>query len=314
MQTNQFVIGKEWQILSYYGFERTGNKHINCPICGGDKKFRLNDYNGKPSWICTCGNGDMFSLLMEVSGKDFKTIAAEIDRDFGNEHRPDEIPKKDTSRRDKAIGLFRSLRPVRGSDGEKYLNSRGIYDLPTGGVKFGDVYDHTEGRYIPAMVALASTEFTEPRQMHVTYIENGQKAQITTQRKMHSLAHKDISDQEVQEPIAIKLSQATNVLGIAEGIESALSAKQIYKVPTWAAMNAIYLRRFRAPTGVETLYLFADNDNSLTGIAAAMECARGNLLCSNDVKTVIVRWPETVNDFNDVLADGGNVLEWKGSR
>lgn len=314
MKTIDFIRGREWDILSYYGHERTDNRHIDCPICGGKKKFRLNEHQGVPMFICTCGAGDTFKLLMETTGKDFKTLADEIDRTFGN-FEADKAPvKKDTSRRDRAIQLFRDSNPIRGTDAETYLQSRGIFETPTGGVKFGSVYDYSEKRTIPAIIAIASTEFGEPRQLHVTYIEDGKKAAINTQRKMHSLSPKTMRDRESSEPIAVKLFQSGTVLGIAEGIESALSAKQLFRVPTWAAMNATYLRRFRAPTGVETLYLFADNDRNLTGLAAAMDCARGNLLSSNDVKKAVVRWPEKMNDFNDVLVEGDKILEWTGEK
>ena len=313
MKTADFIQDKQEQVLNYFGMELTHNRHIDCPICSKTKKLRINWYNGDIKAICVCGSYSLLDLLIEVTGQDFATLAKDIDVTFGNTDR-EPIKPKDTSRRDQAITLFKASSPLRGTDAEIYLQSRGIFELPTGGVKFGMVHDHTEGRKIPAMIALASTEFTEPRQMHVTYIENGAKASIATQRKMHSLAPKTLQDKDSSEPIAIKLFQASNVLGIAEGLESALSAKQLYKLPVWSAMNATYLKRFRAPTGVQTLYIFADNDKSLTGLAAAMDCGRSNLLSSNDVTKVVIRWPEKLNDFNDVLTEGDEVLEWIGSR
>jgi putative DNA primase/helicase len=277
--------------------------------------MRINWFDGDVRAICVCGSYSLLDLLIEVTGQDFKNLAAEIDRVFGNtqERVVYATNSKTNSKRDHAIALFRSSAQLRGTDAEVYLQSRGIFELPTGGVKFGSAYDHTEKRRIPAILSLASTEFTEPRHLHVTYIEHGKKADIPTQRKMHSLTPSTLTGPS-SEPVAIKLFPATNVLGIAEGLESALSAKQIYKVPTWSAMNASYLKKFRAPPGVQTLFIFADNDKNLTGLSAAMECGRGNLLSSNDVAKVTIRWPEKVNDFNDVLTDGDNVLEWIGNR
>lgn len=311
IKTADFIQDKQEAVINYYGLSLTNNKHIDCPACGKTKKMRINWHNGDIRAICVCQSFSLFDLLIEVTGKDFKSLAAEIDQVFGNtsERKPE---KKDTSKRDKAIKLFKSASRLKGTDGEVYLNSRGVYEMPTGGVKFGSVFDMKEGRDIPAMIALASTEFAEPRQMHCTYIENGSKADIATQRKMHSLSPKNLSGGDTSEPIAIKLFQAGSVLGIAEGIESALSAKQLYKMPVWSAMNVSYLKKFRAPTGVESLYLFADNDKNLTGLAAAMECARANLLSSNDVVKAVVRWPENLNDFNDVLQQGDEVVEWIG--
>lgn len=305
ISTTDFVKNIQEQVLNSYGLEVTSNKHIDCVVCGKHKKMRINWYNGDVRAICVCGSYGLFDLLIEVTGKDFKTIASEIDRDFGNNYRPEKTPKKDTSRRDKAIHLFKTAQRIKDTDAFTYLQSRGIYVTPTGGAKFGSCYDHYEKRSIPAMIALASTEYGEPRQLHVTYIEDGKKADVLTQRKMHSLAPKTLQDRESNEPISIKLFEATDILGVSEGIETALSAKQLYGVPTWSCMNATYLKKFRAPTGVKTLYVFADNDKNGTGHAAAFECARGNILCSNDVEKVVVRWPEEHGkDFNDALVEG----------
>ncbi|OTA14109.1 DNA primase [Xenorhabdus vietnamensis] len=103
--------------------------------------------------------------------------------------------------------------------------------------------------------------------------------------------------------VAIRLFPVDSTLGIAEGVETALSCKQIYGVNTWSAMNAGHMAKFIAPCGVKHLIIFADNDWSATGHAAAMECARKNLQASNDVEKVSVRWPD-FGDFNDLLMNG----------
>jgi putative DNA primase/helicase len=47
-------------------------------------------------------------------------------------------------------------------------------------------------------------------------------------------------------------------LGIAEGIETALSAQAIFGVPTWAALSADGLRRWQWPAGLNRVTIFAD--------------------------------------------------------
>ena len=44
---------------------------------------------------------------------------------------------------------------------------------------------------------------------------------------------------------------ADNHLGIAEGIETALAAQAIFGIPTWAALSADGLRRWRWPSDVQ---------------------------------------------------------------
>ncbi|MCP9270549.1 toprim domain-containing protein, partial [Xenorhabdus sp. XENO-1] len=93
-----------------------------------------------------------------------------------------------------------------------------------------------------------------------------------------------------------------------EGIETALSCKQIYGVNTWSTMNAGHMAKFLAPRGVKHLIIFADNDWSATGEAAAYACATRNLKANNDIERVSVRWPDA-GDFNDLLQNGDQARE-----
>jgi putative DNA primase/helicase len=55
------------------------------------------------------------------------------------------------------------------------------------------------------------------------------------------------------------------VLGIAEGIETALSAHILFKVPVWSALNAGGLGSWQPPTDIREIMIFADNDQNTTG-------------------------------------------------
>jgi len=304
MQTVDFVRDKEWQVLSYYGLERTNLKHIDCPICGKKKKFRLSEWKGQAWWNCVCGAGDLWKLLQLTTGKDFKTLAGEIDQAFGNtfDKTQVEAPKVNTRLQD-TVRRFREIDRLEGTPAEEYLNSRGITQMPTGGVKYSssEFNSDTNSRF-EAMFAIASNEYSEAIQRHLTYLDGPKKANVPKNKKMLSL-------QEYSGSIAVKLFQAKSTLGIAEGIETALSAHQLYKLPVWSTLNATILKKFKAPPGVDTLVIFADNDTNGTGLAAAFECGKANILANNDVQRVIVRWPE-LPDFNDMLLQGCKIFEW----
>lgn len=311
MKTLDFIQDKQERVLNDYGYEISNNRHIDCPICQKKKKLRLHWYNDQIRYICVCGTGSLFDFLISVTGKDFQRLASEIDKDFGNT--PDLTPvTRDTTKKDKAIALFKSSELLDGSEAKDYLNSREIFSMPKGGVKYGYVFDHELKKQMGAMIALASNDFSEPRMMHITYLENGKKITNGKARKMHSLAPKGFDNSS--ESIAIKLFEAGDVLGIAEGIETSLSAFQIYKCPVWSVMNSSYMKKFRAPSGVKTLYIFADNDSNGTGLAAAFECGNRNILANNDIEKVRIRWPERCNDFNDLIREGDKVIEWQLSK
>lgn len=87
------------------------------------------------------------------------------------------------------------------------------------------------------------------------------------------------------------------VLGIAEGIETALSAVLLDGVPVWAALNTALLAKFEPPAGVTTLRIYADRD--APGLLAAgqlMERLQGR------VSLELRAPPAQFKDFNDVLA------------
>lgn len=312
MSTIDQIRGRWGEVFHRYGLPPINpRKHYagECPMCGKKGKLRIDDKDGDGTWVCVCGAGTGIQLVMAATGKDFKTVADEIDRDFGLSRdisRPAPSPSVDKQLR--AANLFRSGLPLRGTVAQTYLNDRGVFEMPTGGVKLCDVFEPETNRVLSAMFAIASDEFSRPLFSHVTYLEDGAKANIDTVRRMHSLV--DATGQSA----SVKLQQASDVLGVAEGIESALSAHQTYKLPVWATLNATLMKRFRAPAGVKTLYIFADNDSNGTGLAAAFECANRNLLSKNDVTSIVIRWPETLNDFNDTLSEPDRIVEWKLSR
>lgn len=109
--------------------------------------------------------------------------------------------------------------------------------------------------------------------------------------------------------VAIRMFPPSSTLGIAEGIETALSCHQITQCNTWATLNTTFMKKFRVPRGVQHLIIFADADKNASGHAAAFECARANLLAKNDLKQVSIRWPQS-GDFNDLLLNGSEVYEW----
>jgi len=262
-------------------------------------------YENKLRYICTCSNGSIFDLVMAVNCWDFQTTAKQIDEVIGREYKAEKVATKAAP---DVMGKFNSLDPVKGSPVEEYLNSRGIYTLPRALVRYTQsTLDREYKRNFEAMISIATDDYGRPCYAHKTYLEGGKKANVEKAKKLATI-------NQTAGTVAIRMFEAGTALGIAEGIETALSAAQLYKVPTWATMTADYIKRFKAPPGVETLYIFADNDKNLTGMAASFVCARANLLSNNDVQRAVIRWPATVGDFNDVITEGGDVMEWRGER
>lgn len=311
MKTIDAMQGRTALILAEYGLPPiTGNRHYKgeCPVCGRKGKFRIDDNNGTGTWICVCGSGDLMRLLELVTGKPFAMLAQEVDRIIGNDFKADKSPEPRVNQPlERSVNRFRQISRLEGTGGEAYLNNRGIFQMPAGGLKWSPSETHWEtDKTWPCLYAIASNEYGEAIQRHLTFIWEGQKAQIEPNKKMLGL-------QEWSGSIAVKLFPIQSTLGIAEGIETALSAHQLYKLPVWSTLNSVLMTKFKAPPGVTNLMIFADSDDNLTGLAAAMECGKKNLLSNNDVNQVVIRWPEK-GDFNDVIMTGQKVFTWEGRR
>jgi hypothetical protein len=105
----------------------------------------------------------------------------------------------------------------------------------------------------------------------------------------------------------VKLSpdeEVTTVLGIGEGIESALSLpmlRESFGVPVWACLSAGSLAVFPVLSGIEVLWIAVDNDPSGAGESAAQRCADRWIAAGCEV------WLQTPyavrSDLNDVVKE-----------
>lgn len=137
------------------------------------------------------------------------------------------------------------------------------------------------------------TKFHKPITYHITYTENGVKANVANARKIMPTVEK--FDHGV-----VELFDHSHELGIAEGIETAMSCYQLFKIPTWASLNAKSLENFVPPAGVTKVYIFGDNDSgSMTGQRSSeLLCQRLKFQGFEVVKSIPT---ESGADWNDML-------------
>ncbi|MEN3257520.1 primase-helicase zinc-binding domain-containing protein [Sodalis endosymbiont of Spalangia cameroni] len=315
MKTVAAVIGRWADIFNYYGLPPiTGKKHYQgeCPICGRKGKFRIDNKEERGEWICTCGAGDGWKLLELTQKKDFKTLAREIDQLIGNTYQPQQPQSLQPVQefRSRVISKFSTLLPLRDTDARNYFANRGIYELPVSHLRFNP-HEKTHDGIFQSLWAVATDDKGAGCYLHRTLLDNGKKAPIAVNKKMSKL--QDDNYLNFSGSVAIRMFPVSTTLGVAEGIETALSCKQTYGCNTWSTLNAGFLRKFRAPTGVKHLIIFADTDPNGAGLAAAFECGHRNMLHNNEVELVSIRWPER-GDFNDMLQNGAKVYQQQLSK
>lgn len=309
MKTIEAALGRWTEIFEHYGLPPvTGKNHYKgeCPVCNRKGKFRIDNKDGRGTWICSCGAGDGWKLLELTQGKDFKTLAREIDQLIGNTYRQQQqSPRPVQEYHSRVITRFATLLPLRDTPVQQYLASRGIHELPATHIRFYQQEKTTDGVF-QSMWAIATDDRGAGCYLHRTFLQDGKKASIDANKKMSKL--QDDEYLNFAGSVAIRMFPVSTTLGVAEGIETALSCKQIYGCNTWSTLNSGFLRKFRAPRGVKHLIIFADNDTNGAGLAAAFECGHRNILSNNDVENVSIRWPEH-GDFNDMLLNGSKVFQ-----
>ena len=96
---------------------------------------------------------------------------------------------------------------------------------------------------------------------------------------------------------AVHLGPAGFVLGIAEGIETGLSAMELFGVPVWCSLSASRLDRLWLPSESLEIHLFGDRGGP--GVEAVEHAVKAY---QAQGRRVVVRFPpERFGDWNDVL-------------
>lgn len=282
-----------------------------CPSCGGTDRYFFDNRKGRGDFHCrACGAGDGFELLRRVHGWTFSEARKRVMEAAGlTDARSDTSPVAARSAPGAAISsepsvaiptgrvraLARSVCAVADCpDAVAYLDSRGLWPLPPDcGLRahVGIDYWHDGQRVgrFPGLVAEVRDLSGDLVTVHATYLQNGRKLDGHEPRKL-------LSPLTGREGCAVRLMPVTEVLGIAEGLETALSASALDGIPAWASLNTALLGKFEPPPAVKTLRIYADRDEA--GLLAAgrlMERLQGRVRFE-------LRLPSAPHkDFNDLL-------------
>lgn len=197
--------------------------------------------------------------------------------------------------------LLEGCQPLVGTPAETYLRGRGLAAPDTADLRFRpDLPDFDTKRGWAGMVAIVRDGAGEPTGgIHRTYLMDDGSGKAPPGKKMLG-------------PVAggsVRLAAipADGRIGVAEGIETALSAQAIFGVPTLAALSADGLRRWRWPQGATHVTIFADA--GLAGMQAAATLA--DQLNLADIPSRIVA-PLHGDDFNDDLQHGVTAEAYEG--
>ncbi|MCO5078956.1 MULTISPECIES: toprim domain-containing protein [unclassified Chelatococcus] len=274
-------------------------KHCPCPICGGKDRFRFDNKDGRGTYICSkCEAGDGANLVMLVKGWDFRQTADEIDSILGDIPVQEFKQKRDDKEsRDASVKLWKATTEVkRGDHVDRYLRARGIAleEFPSCLRSVTEMFHSSDaGTLYPGMVAVVSAAVDGKNgTLHRTYLTlDGRKAPVEPPRKL--------MPGQAPHGGAVRLAEFTDTLGIAEGIETALSASILFNMPVWSALDAGKLAGWQPPEEAKRIVIFGDNDLKYAGQNMAFSLARRLADSGRDVSVEIPR--DIGTDWNDVL-------------
>ena len=313
-EAQQATLGRWRAILTalHFSEKELSGAHGPCPMCKGKDRFRFDD-RGMGMWYCRhCGSGDGFKLIMRRDGLTFPEA-----KDLALKHASGATPSARTDFDDAAKKRALTKAWAGGvpnhPDLQAYFASRGIErafaadpmlrwhpNLPwrhiedDGSVRRGSA---------PAML-YRLFQWKDDRAVSVT---------------LHRTWPKGCPKKKMVMPGVMKMAgvfcpvggwPTNGEMGVAEGLESALSLRQLVlmvtgrDLPVWPTYSAEQMVRFVPPKGVKVLHIGMDVDYSFTGQASAYELARRLRVVRPELELHLTR-PTPLDgvdhDFNDEL-------------
>lgn len=199
---------------------------------------------------------------------------------------PEGKPKRDMGAF--ARRLWNTSKPIAGTLAEDYLLARGLTAPFPKALRFNPATilgSGSDKRIMPAMVAAVENDLGLVA-VQRTFLDPADVLRKPLLKPKVSLG--------LLGTAAIRLAPATDELGLAEGIEDALSAMAWFGTPTWALGGVERLAFVAIPERVRRVIVYADRGRAAERL---LEKARGHL--TGNGRELVAQVPEMHDDWND---------------
>lgn len=296
--------------FSFWTKACNNNRGAPCPMCDGTDRFRVN--TTKQLFLCSkCGaKGDVIALVQALDGVGFLDAIAylagaepsSIVSNIRKQPGPIVKQRDEAAERQRSINAARLIwarrRPIAGTIADHYFRFRGLTideDL-SHCIGFDPEASWREVANDPASPMLrVPCILTAFRSIETDEIVAVQKTRLNADgskfgRRFNGCAKGAVCKIDRDEDVRHGLS-------IAEGLETALSARVVGYRPVWATGGTGTLENFPVLAGVESLILQRENDEA--NARAADRCAERWMAAGKEILDAFP--PPDCNDFNDCL-------------
>ncbi len=289
-------------INNIIGSKITGNKKGEaCPVCGGNNRFVFDNKSGKGNNLCRkCNSEDgssvksrtglrlitdkldcTFDEACELAGEylrltpETKHTAEATRKAIKEQPAEPKITAKEKKWAEKTIreALLNAI-PLDGTAADIYLRNRGLkLGYPIKNLKFNKIDRYEKDRKPQnwkqnALIAKLTDNLGKLESLQRIYLTDA--AEKDTRKQTPKYTGNTVEESKA----SVKLFDPAEIMGIAEGVETALAAHELSGIPVWASINAVRLPFWQPPEIAKTIFIFADLDVSNTGYIKGVELYR----------------------------------------
>lgn len=281
---------------------RQGSEWTGCCPFHQEKtpSFTVNDSKGFFHCFGCHAHGDILDWWQKTEGISFNEARDRLRNEAGEstthfvrqtETASPKVDEDAVRKQKEARTIWRQSQPLRGTIGERYIRHArqiGIDALPNC-LRFhpGLLPDTRQSERCPAMITAVTNSHGKLVAIQRTFLRLDGSGKAAFSAPKRSLG-------PVGQGLA-RLASAETILGIAEGVETGLSAMELFSVPVWCVLGS-NLARVELPNSVRRVVVFADR-----GRAGEDAAAKARYAFRSQGRKVVVRFPEIGEDFNDEL-------------
>ena len=276
------------RICESRGGKWSGTKGMACCPAHDDRTPSLGVSLGRQAILFHCFAGcDQQSVLAALAREGFEAPALFSGSATTNE------PESTSTRKPSAVALriWRDAQPLRASPAKAYLESRGIL-AASPALRFHPrtpLGPKGRARFLPAMIAAVSLDEGSIA-IHRTFLSTEASGKAAFEKPKRALGALGEAAVRLFAPVSGKL-------GLAEGVESAMSAYALTGIPVWATLGNERFGLVSVPESVTELHLFVDHD-----AGGELAASRGLAAYAREGRTIHVRKPSSRDsDWNDEL-------------